>query len=140
MTTLAPRQIERLFRAALCWKRQGKRDRWATEASLALWDTVDDLERLQRGEPLTYNTADIKVSLSQEVIENCVLEAKEDNKRLWMHYVDRHGELTERLVKPISMTSYGFDAFCFSRQEGRYFKFTKIVECRVVDRRDHEPS
>ena len=132
MSKFVPRQFNRLYEDAVAWKEQGSRSKWTTEKSKKLWDTVNDIQR-QRSQDLTYfGTSGISAKLSYKEVNEAVGKSMRGGNRLWLHYVDRNGNLTERLVKPTVRTSYGFEAYCFMRGAGRYFAFHSIVDARVV--------
>lgn len=136
---LTPRQVERLHRNAMAWKAQGSRSKWSTKESLALWDAVDDIER-NHNDPEYFGTADIKPKLSPSKLQNIIWAGMEGKNRVWIHYVDRNNNLTERLVKPISTSNYGVSAYCFTREAGRYFAYSSIVDARLIEKGTDEPT
>ena len=132
------KQTERLFRAARWWKEQGSRSKWKSEPSLNLWDTIVDIEKSLTPKSQIFevdgasSTRGIKPKLSLKKIHRVMEKGLADDQRVWIHYVDRHGELTERLIKPVVVTDHGVNAYCYAREGGRYFIYDSTIDARLV--------
>ena len=83
--------------------------------------------------------------IDESNIRDAIAHAMERHVLLEIHYVDKHGKETVRLVRPDSVKGSVLFAYCMSRQAERAFVLSRIQEFRLTDQpapavEDTEPN
>ncbi len=116
-----------------CFCKEGDRIRYKDGSSKCSrcdreWTSEDDKKRALRVRRLK---AQHRMDLKE--IRNVMRKGKKDGKAVWLEYIDRHDNLTERLIEPRVTSGFGVVAFCHARRGERLFRYRSIYNCRVVD-------
>lgn len=95
------------------------------------WDTEEDKERAKRANRLKGQNGIPFMRRPQ--IEEVMWGGRQEGKAVWLEYIDRNNELSERLIKPKQIQKTVVKAHCYTRDAERLFIYDRIHRCRVVD-------
>ena len=71
--------------------------------------------------------------IDESKIRDAIAHAMERHVLLEIHYVDKHGKETVRLVRPDSVKGSVLFAYCMTRQAERAFVISRIQGFRLTD-------
>ena len=74
------------------------------------------------------------------MIEDIIRQASVEDKKVFIRYKDRNGEISERVIGSIipseELGDRYIEAFCFKQGEKRTFKIDRIIDAQIVDESD----
>jgi predicted DNA-binding transcriptional regulator YafY len=147
LSRLLPREMEAVWLGALLTARfadaeNAKAARRITKALEAIRATmiegsVINLEAGIGGE------AAVEKSLAQHLDIHALRQALVNELKLRIEYVDAKGRTTKRVVWPLDVQDYGPNgamlAFCEKRSDFRNFRFDRIGELKIIQKRFDTP-
>lgn len=78
------------------------------------------------------------------MIEDILVQASAEDKKVFIHYRKGNGDLSERVIGAIIPSEeYGegyIEAFCYKQNDKRTFRVDRILDARIIDDNDFVPT